>query len=179
MLENETIVQNDKLIVDTFNKYFCNIVKKNLSIPKTPVLKINFQIYVLKASIEKYKDHPSIICFEDSNNPKLSFNFKSKRLKTKHIQSLWITKGIAKSSKRKQKLYEKFLKHRTPETGLTYKSYKNLFESLKKKGKKKYYSEKMSGCKSDAKKIWSIMKELIRKIKFKVACRVRVAYLKE
>ena len=61
------------------------------------------------------------------------------RLKAKHIQSPWITKGIAKSSKRKQELYEKFLKHLTRETELAYKSHKNLFESLKKKAKKKYY----------------------------------------
>ena len=74
------------------------------------------------------------------------------RLKTKHIQSPWITKGIAKSSKTKQKLYEKFLKHCTRETELAYKSYENLFESLKKKAKKKYYSEKISRYKNDAKK---------------------------
>ena len=89
------------------------------------------------------------------------------RLKTKHIQSPWITKGIAKSSKRKQKLYEKFLKHRTRETELAYKSYKNLFKTLKKKAKKKYYSEKISKYKHDVKKTWSIMKELIGKIKLK------------
>ena len=89
------------------------------------------------------------------------------RLKTKHIQSLWITKGIAKSSKRKQKLYKKFLKHRTRETEFAYKLYKNIFESLKKKAKKKYYSEKISKYKHDDKKIWSIMKELVGKIKLK------------
>ena len=89
------------------------------------------------------------------------------RLKTKYIQSLWITKGIPKSSKRKQKLYERFLKHRTRETELAYKSYKSLFESLKKKAKKKYYSEQISKYKHDAKKTWSIMKELIGKIKLK------------
>ena len=89
------------------------------------------------------------------------------RLKTKHIKSPWITKGIAKSSKRKQKLYEKFLKHGTRQTELAYKSYKSLFESLKKKAKKKYYSEKISKYKHDAKKTWSIMKELIGKIKLK------------
>ena len=60
-----------------------------------------------------------------------------------------------------------FLKHRTRETELAYKSYKNLFESLKKKAKKKYYSEKISKYKHDAKKSWSIMKELIGQIKFK------------
>ena len=43
----------------------------------------------------------------------------------------------------------------------------NLFESLKKKAKKKYYSEKISKYKHDAKKTWSIMKELIGKIKLK------------
>ena len=66
------------------------------------------------------------------------------RLKGKHIQNPWITKAIAKSSKRKQKLYEKFLKHETRETELAYKLYKNLFESLWKKAKKKYYFENIS-----------------------------------
>ena len=89
------------------------------------------------------------------------------RLKTKHIQSPWITKGIAKSSKRKQKLYEKFLKHRTREAELACNSYKNLFESLKKKAKKKFYSEKVSKYKHDAKKTWCIMKELVGKIQLK------------
>ena len=50
------------------------------------------------------------------------------RLKTKHIQSPGKTKGIVKSSKRKQKLYEKFMKHRTQKTELAYKSYKNLLK---------------------------------------------------
>ena len=68
---------------------------------------------------------------------------------------------------RKQKFYKKFLKHQTQEIELAYKSYKNLFESLKKKAMKKYYSEKISKYKHDAKKAWSIMKELIGKIKLK------------
>ena len=49
------------------------------------------------------------------------------------FQHWWV-----ESSKKKQKLYEKFLKHKIRETELAYKSYKNLFESLKKKAKKKY-----------------------------------------
>ena len=73
-----------------------------------------------------------------------------------------MTKGIAKSSKRKQKLYEKFLKQRTRETELAYKSYKNISES-----RKENYSEKISKYKHDAKKTWIIMKKLIGKIKLK------------
>ena len=41
---------------------------------------------------------------------------------------------------------------------IIYKSYKNLLESLKKKVKKKYYSEKISKYKYDAKKAWNIVK---------------------
>ena len=33
LVENETITQNNKLIADTFNKYFCNVVK-HLSLSK-------------------------------------------------------------------------------------------------------------------------------------------------
>ena len=63
-----------------------------------------------------------------------------------------ITKGIAKSSKKKQKLYEKYSKNRNPQNLATYKRYKNLFETIKRKSKKNYYSEKILSFKDDAKK---------------------------
>ena len=50
---------------------------------------------------------------------------------------------------------------------MAYKSYENLFETLKKKAKKKYYSEKISKYKHDAQKTRSIMKKLAGKIKLK------------
>ena len=51
--------------------------------------------------------------------------------------SPWITKGIKKSSKRKQKLYEKFLKKRNAFNETFYKSYTNLFEAIKRNSQKK------------------------------------------
>ena len=68
------------------------------------------------------------------------------KIKAKTIQNPWITKGITKSSKKKQKLYERFLKKRTPQNEQKYKNYKNLFETIKKKGKKIYYSNKLLKC---------------------------------
>ena len=44
-----------------------------------------------------------------------SFPKSEVKVKFKSGQSPWITKGIAKSSKKKQRLYEKFLKNRTPQ----------------------------------------------------------------
>ena len=57
-------------------------------------------------------------------------------MKPKRALSPWITNGIAKSSKWKQKLYEKFLKHLTPINKANYKTYKNLFEIIKRSSKK-------------------------------------------
>ena len=50
------------------------------------------------------------------------------KLKQKKHFTPSITRGIKKLSKRKEKLYEKFLKHRTILSKENYKTYKNLFE---------------------------------------------------
>ena len=54
--------------------------------------------------------------------------------------SPWITKGLIKSSKRKQKLYEKYLKNKTYKNQTNYKIYKNLFEKTKIRSEKLHYS---------------------------------------
>ena len=92
-----------------------------------------------------------------------SFPKSEVKVKFKSDQSPWITKGIAKSSKKKQRLYEKFLKNRTPKNEETYKTYKNLFETIKRRSKKKVYSEKLQKFKGDAEKTRSVMKEILGK----------------
>ena len=63
-----------------------------------------------------------------------------------------MTKGLVKSSKKKQRLHEKCLKNRTPEKELNYKQYKTLFESTKKKSNKNYYSDLIDSYKYNIKK---------------------------
>ena len=58
------------------------------------------------------------------------------KLKTQRQFNLWITKGIRKSSKETQKLYETFLKKRTKQSETEYKVYEIMFESIKHKSKK-------------------------------------------
>ena len=55
------------------------------------------------------------------------------------------------------------MKQCTPENKETYKAYKNFFEMIKRKPKKKIYSAKLINFQSDTKKFWCIMKELIGK----------------
>ena len=78
-----------------------------------------------------------------------SFPKSEVKVKFKSDQSLWITKGIAKSSKKNKDFYEKFLKNRTSKNE----------ETLKKK----FYSEKLPKFKGNAKKTWSVMKEILGK----------------
>ena len=69
-----------------------------------------------------------------------------------------MAKGLLKSSKKKQRLHEKYLKNRNPEKELNYKQYKTLFELLKKKSKKNYYSDLNDSYKYNAKRTWDVMK---------------------
>ena len=98
------------------------------------------------------------------------FPIKVIEIKTKNLLSPWITKGIKKSSKRKQKLYEKFLKKKSPKNEKEYKDYKQLFEKIKKDSKKKYFQEKLSFYKNDIKNTWKTLKDVIGKAKINEHC---------
>ena len=79
---------------------------------------------------------------------KLAFMAKSKTLKNP-----WITKGILKSSKAKQGLYDKFLKSKTYEHEISNKNCRKLFESIKQRAKSQYYSKMILHYKDNIKKL--------------------------
>ena len=62
-----------------------------------------------------------------------NFPIRKIKIKAKDLESPWITNGIKKSSKKKQRLYQKFLKTRTEKNESEYKNYKKLFKSVKKR----------------------------------------------
>ena len=72
-----------------------------------------------------------------------------------------VTEGVAKSSKRKQKLYDKFLKKRTADNEVNYKTNKSPFESIKFRSIKRYYLNKLIKFQNNTKSTWSVMEELI------------------
>ena len=97
-----------------------------------------------------------------------AFQIKEVSLKFKIAFNPWMTKRLQKSSKRKQKLYDKFLKSKTNENEKEYKTYKSLLEILKEKSKKCYYSRKLDSCKQNMEKTWDMIKEVIGKTKLKL-----------
>ena len=97
------------------------------------------------------------------------FPTKMIKLKTKDIQSPWITTGIKKSLKHKQRLYNKFLKTRCKKAENGYKHYKKLFEQIKKHAKR--LSNLIMKYRNNIKMTWSVIKEAIatnssRRLKF-------------
>ena len=65
--------------------------------------------------------------------------------------------------KRNKDSYEIFFKNRTPKNEEIYKTYENLFETIKRRSQKNFYSEKLQKFKGDAKKAWSAIKEIVGK----------------
>ena len=82
------------------------------------------------------------------------------KFKSKELKNPWITNGLKKSSKRKQKLYNNFLKTRSNADELIYKNYKSMFQKLLKKAKSNYYTNQLNKYKSDPKKSWNIINEV-------------------
>ncbi|XP_065650727.1 beclin-1-like protein A [Hydra vulgaris] len=82
---------------------------------------------------------------------------------TKTVMTPWMSNGLLKSSKRKQKLYDKYLKKKTYKNEMTYKNYKNVFEKTKKISKKLYYAKLLNKASGNTKKTWNVIKEVIGK----------------
>lgn len=89
------------------------------------------------------------------------------KIKEKSLLSPWITKGIKRSSKMKQLLYDKFLKKRDDASLKAYKDYKKSFENVKKHSKYLYYQENLEKHKSDIRRTWQIIKEIVGRVKVK------------
>ena len=87
------------------------------------------------------------------------FPLKKMKLKTKDLKSPWIIAGIQKSSKRKQRFYTKFLKNRNQKNETECKNYKKLFEFIKRRSEKLYFSKLTLKYKSNIKKLGKLSRK--------------------
>ena len=104
---------------------------------KSGLRKISWEI--IKSVKDPNESYKKFIAILSSINDEF---FPKSRIKVRHNKNTtpWITRGIAKSSKRKQKLYEKFLKKRTSKNEMNYKNYRRLFKSVKRKSKNNLFT---------------------------------------
>ena len=95
----------------------------------------------------------------------IAFPERKIEIKQRNLSSPWITRGLKKSSKRKQYLHKKLLKGRNDKNVKAYKVYKNLLEKLKLQSKKLYFKNKLKQYKNNIKNTWKIMKDITGKSK--------------
>lgn len=156
---NETIENNQDQEKTILKRYFYEHAVENF---KKLLQQTDWQFLIQtkcpNQSYEKFEEYFSVIYNQ-------CFPIKKIKLKHKDLLSPWITTGIKKSSRRKQNLYEKYLKTKSQISLEKYKDFKKLFETIKKKSKVNYYNQQITKYKNNAKKTWEIMKEIIGKTK--------------
>lgn len=82
--------------------------------------------------------------------------------KTKPRCSPWITKGLINACKKKNQLYRKFIKQRTSESEIKYKTYKNKLTAVLRKCKKEYYQRLLEDNKNNVKGIWQVLNKVFQ-----------------
>ena len=86
---------------------------------------------------------------------------KVKKCNFVHQKSEWITPGLAKSSQMKNKLYQNWRKKRTNGNWTKYIDYKRKYDIIEAKIKYNYFDKKFNACKSNTKKVWGLVNNLL------------------
>ena len=100
--------------------------------------------------------HQKLKHFYDKAFPLKLSTIKENKMKTKP----WLTKGLLKSLKTKDKLYKKSIKTPTAENKFKFKQYRNKLNHLLRITKKRYYKTKF-----EARQTWALINEVINKKK--------------
>ena len=85
---------------------------------------------------------------------------KAERLK---LRKPWFTKGLAKSVKKKNMLYKRFLNNPSSFNENAYKSFKNKLTHSLRVAKRLYYEKKIDQLKSNVKGTWKVLNEILNR----------------
>ena len=81
---------------------------------------------------------------------------------------LWMTRGIEVALHKKLKLYKKTVSNNCTEADQAkYKEHRNLYNSLKSQLKRNYYCTRCIEYKQNAKKLWSLINDTVKRVKHK------------
>ena len=93
-------------------------------------------------------------------------HFPKRKIKIKYNnRKPWLTDGLKKSIRIKNKLYMKYIRIKSAYYECTYKMYRNRLTRLIKIAERKYYADLLESNKSNLKKTWNILKTIINKKK--------------
>ena len=73
----------------------------------------------------------------------------------------WITNGIKKSTKQREKLYKSWLVSRSEDAKMKHRSYRNKLTHIIRCAKNKYYLNRFTAVKDDLRKTWKLINNVI------------------
>ena len=95
-------------------------------------------------------------------------HFPLKKLKHRlHSRRPWISQGLLKSIKHKNKLYKRYLSNPSPQKELIYKTYKNKLNHSLRIAKRLYYDKKLNESKSNMRATWRLLNEVLNNKKLR------------
>lgn len=93
------------------------------------------------------------------------FPLKRKKNKKCTLTKPWLSKGLLKSIRRKDKLYKRYLNTPDYVNEASYKNYKNKLNHSLRIAKRLYYDKQLDNFKTNTKNTWRILNEVINKKK--------------
>ena len=142
---------------------FCDKSETNLAKFRNCLNEVNWH------NLEGFDDPTnSYASFLSKYNDLYNSCFPLKRVKVKkyNLQKPWLSKGLLKSIKWKNKLYKSFVNTPTYVNDACYKKYKNkLYNYSIRNAKRLYYEKKLENFKLNSKSMWRILNEVINKKK--------------
>ena len=79
------------------------------------------------------------------------------------IRNPWITRGILRSIKKRNKLYKSYISNPSEQNANKYKKYRNNLNSIIRSSKKLYYSKEIENAEGNLNATWNVINKLINK----------------
>ena len=92
-----------------------------------------------------------------------NFPLKPVKVRYKTNPKPWLTKGLLKCCRRKNKLYKRFIKEKSVANEQKYKQYKNKLTKILRFSEKKYYTDKLRAHSDNMKETWKILNEIVKR----------------
>ena len=119
------------------------------------------------SQIEEYTDCNEAYNFlAESLKQIFNQSFPVQKVKKRYRNRLpWLTDGLRKSIKHKNKLYRTYIKIQTSYNKHVYNIYNNKLKSILRKSEKNHYQDCLLKCTNNLKKTWTIIKDVLNKKK--------------
>ena len=95
----------------------------------------------------------------DLSFPEVKIKQKPKKFKN----NPWMSQGLIKSQKRKEKLFAKKVKCPTIDNTETFKLYNSVYNKVRRAAKKMFYDKQFKKFAKDSKQTWSVIREILGK----------------